>query len=101
MIRRNVALSPEALDDLEGLDLWIAEASSVEVAATYVGRVKSYLAGLDLASERGAKRDDVSPGLRIVRFDRRLTIAFSVGEKEVTILRVFRAGEDWGSAFRE
>lgn len=99
MIRRNVVLSPDALDDLESLDQWIAEASSVEVATTYIGRVKSYLAGLDLASERGAKRDDVSPGLRTIGFERRLTIAFSVGEREVTILRVFRAGEDWASAF--
>ena len=70
-----------------------------EVAATYLARVKSYLARFDLASERGAKHDELGHGIRTIGFERRLTIAFTVTRAEVTILRVFRAGEDWRSAF--
>ncbi len=44
-------------------------------------------------------RDDVRPGLRIVGFERRITIAFTATEAEVTILRLFFGGQDWGRAF--
>ncbi|WP_430424565.1 type II toxin-antitoxin system RelE/ParE family toxin [Phenylobacterium sp.] len=99
MIRRHVILSPEALDDLDAIDQWITNAASLTTATRYLGRVRDYLAGFDFASERGAKHDDLIPGLRTIGFERRLTIAFSVSELGVTILRVFRAGEDWRSAF--
>jgi toxin ParE1/3/4 len=45
-------------------------------------------------------RDDIRPGLRIVGFERRVTIAFSVDDGRVTILRVFYGGRDWENAFR-
>ena len=38
-------------------------------------------------------------GLRIVGFERRVTVAFAVGEDIVTILRVFYGGRDWESTF--
>ncbi len=47
-----------------------------------------------LGSERGDRRD-VRPGLRIVGFERRITIAFAVSADDVTILKVFHAGRDW------
>jgi toxin ParE1/3/4 len=51
-----------------------------------------------MASERGRVRDDIRPGLRVVGFLRRVTIAFAVGEAEVIILRVFYRGQDWEEA---
>jgi toxin ParE1/3/4 len=48
-----------------------------------------------LGSERGHRRDDVRPGLRIVGFERRITIAFTVSAEDVTILRIFYAGRNW------
>jgi len=48
-----------------------------------------------IASERGHRRDDVSPGLRIVGFERRVTIAFVADENQVTILRLFYGGQNW------
>lgn len=44
---------------------------------------------------RGHHRNDIRPGLRIVGFERRVTIAFCVDESAVTILRVFYGGRDW------
>jgi toxin ParE1/3/4 len=43
-------------------------------------------------------RDDIRPGLRVVGFERRVTIAFAVGEAGVTIVRVFYGGQDWEEA---
>jgi toxin ParE1/3/4 len=48
-----------------------------------------------MASERGHLREDIRPGLRIVGFERRVTIAFTVTETRVTILRLFYAGKNW------
>lgn len=43
--------------------------------------------------------EDVRPGLRIIGFERRLTIAFIVQPESVTVPRVFTAGRDWESSF--
>lgn len=97
MIRRNVILSPEADADLLNLGAWIAEATSLEVAMCYVQRVENYVLSFDLASERGTLHADVSPRLRIVGFEGRLTIAFRVSDAEVQVVGVFRKGQDWQS----
>lgn len=47
----------------------------------------------------GHLRSDIRPGLRILGFERRLTIAFVVGTETVTILRVFAAGRNWEETF--
>ena len=46
-------------------------------------------------------RDDLRPGLRITGFRRRVTVAFSVDEDRVMILRLFYGGQDWERAFDE
>ena len=98
MIRRRVVLSQDALDDLIGLYRQIAEAASPETALAFVERVEAYLARFDVASERGTRRDDIRPGVRMIGFERRLTVTFRVTESEVTILRVFYGGQDWPTA---
>lgn len=99
MKERRVVLAPEAADDLNELYDWVAAKASPEVALGYLERVEAFCQGLSLASERGRLRADVRPGLRIIGFERRLTIAFVVGEESVTILRVFTAGRDWETSF--
>lgn len=97
MKRRSVVLTPEARDDLLSLYDWIAEAAGSDTAIGFIERVEAYCARLDLASERGHLRDDIRPGLRIVGFERRLTVAFTVDDRNVTILRLFYQGQDWES----
>ncbi|MDP1873334.1 type II toxin-antitoxin system RelE/ParE family toxin [Phenylobacterium sp.] len=94
MIRRTIVFSPEAKDDLLALYDWIASEASPETAMAYIGRIERFIAGFETAAERGTRRDDIRPGLRMIGFERRVTIAFVVGE-QVTILRVFYAGRDW------
>ena len=43
---------------------------------------------------RGARRDDLHPGLRIVGYRRKASIAFQVKDGLVTIVRVFHGGQD-------
>lgn len=94
MIRRTIVFSPEARDDLLALYDWIAGEASPETAMSYIGRIERFISGFETAAERGTRRDDLRPGLRTIGFERRLTIAFAVGE-QVTILRVFYAGREW------
>jgi toxin ParE1/3/4 len=95
MKRRSVVFAPEAQDDLFRLSDWIADAAGPDTALSYIERLESYCLAFDLASERGHLRDDIRPGLRIVGFERRVTIAFVVDEATVTILRLFYGGRNW------
>lgn len=95
MKERRVVFSPEAQTDLETIYDFIADAATPVVALNYLERLESHCAGMALGSERGHRRDDVRPGLRIVGFERRITIAFTVSAEDVTILRILYAGRDW------
>ena len=54
-----------------------------------------YCDGFDTFPHRGIKRDDVRPGLHVVGFRRRATIALTVDNDAVTILGVFYGGQDY------
>ena len=99
MKERAVAFSPEALDDLERLYDWIARAADPDTASRYLARLETFCQGMAVASERGHARDDIRPGLRIVGFERRITIAFTVTDSRVAILRLFYGGRDWETQF--
>ena len=90
-----VEFAPEARDDLRRLYDWIADAASPTVALTYVTRIETFCRGMAFSPERGHRRDDIRPSLRIVGFERRITIAFTVSAERVTILRLFYGGRDW------
>ena len=95
MKRRQVVFTPEARTDLFEIYDWIAAKASSKIAISYIERIEAYCLGFELASERGHRRDDISPGLRIVGFERRVTIAFAVDDDCVTILRLFYGGQNW------
>lgn len=94
---RDVVFAPEARDDIIKLYGDIADAAGAAVAMSYLQRLERYCQGLSHASMRGHSRDDIRPGLRIVGFEQRITIAFSVDDRTVTILRLFYGGRDWES----
>ena len=98
MRERTVVFSPQARDDLIALYDWIADSAGADIALSYIGRLEAYCLGFSTASERGHRRDDIRPGLRIVGFERRITIAFTVSADRVMILRLFYAGRNWEGA---
>lgn len=99
MKRRVVSYTEDAAVDLDWIYDAVAEASgSIVTASRYEQRIRAFCDNLDLASERSQRRDDIRPGLRVVGFERRVSIAFDVGEESVTVLRIFYGGADWERA---
>jgi toxin ParE1/3/4 len=92
--KREVVFSPEAAADLLGLYQFIAANSGAVRAISYIGRIEKYCFGFELAAERGTRRDDIRPGLRVVGFERRVSIAFHVTPVRVTIDRIFYGGRE-------
>jgi len=100
MKARRLVYAPTAQSDLVEIHAFVASASSDEIASRYIDRIEAYCATFDLAAARGAPRDDLLPGLRIVGFERRITIAFTLDDEDaVTFLRFFYGGQDWEEAF--
>ena len=95
LIEYEVLFAPEARDDLLGLYDWIADAASPDTALSYIERLEAHCLSLKYLAERGHRRDDIRPGLRIFGFERRVTIAFMVEDRRATILRVFYGGRNW------
>lgn len=95
MKQRVVIFAPEARDDLIAIYNWIADAASEQVAIGYVQRLETFCKGLANASERGQARPDIRPNLRVLGFERRVTVEFSVESASVEILRVFPKGRNW------
>ena len=79
---------------------YVAEASGPAVAGGYIDRIEAACMALESFPERGTRRDDIRPGLRVIGFERRATIIFQVLEDEVIIVRVFYGGQDYEAALR-
>ena len=92
---RRTKYSPHATSQLEDLYEYVALASGPDRADTFVGSIVDYCDRLATSPHRGTRRDDLSPGLRIVGFRRRVTIAFSITDEAVEILGVFYGGRSF------
>ena len=95
MKQRIVIMTVQAVNDLVTMSDFITVKAGLKVADTYIERLKAFLRGFDLASERGTLRNDIRKGLRIIGFERRVTIAFNVTNTSVFILRIFWGGQNW------
>ena len=91
-----VVFSPEAENDLLQLYLYIAEQSGDGRALAYIERLERYCRGFSEFPERGESRDDLFPGLRVVGFERRVSIAFHVTTDTVIFDRILYGGRDLG-----
>ena len=67
----------------------------------YVERIQAACLRLAVFPERGTRRDDIRPGLRVIGFEGRVAIAFHVGAGRVTIDRVLYGGRDLGTLLSE
>ncbi len=87
-----VVFSPTASDDLDNLLIYLSEQMGVRPARSYVGKIQRYCLDFAFFPKRGVARDDLKPGLRLVGYRRRATIAFYVHDQTVVIARVFHRG---------
>lgn len=99
----SVVFAPEALDRLDAIEDFIANAGSPVVAAHYTDAIAAYCESLATFPQRGLQRDDLMPGLRITNYRRSVVIAFmaSTDTKTVSILGVFYGGQDYENFFRD
>lgn len=93
-----VIFRPKAEDDL--FAIFIAGDSPAR-AIEFIRRLRALCTSLETMPERGALRDDFAPGVRILVFEQRVTIAYRVRKDEVQIIRFFYAGRNVPSVFRE
>lgn len=91
--------APEARRDLLSIGDLIAERAEADVALAYIARIEDYCMGFEFGGERGHRRDDIRPGLRVTGFEGRVTVVFTVSDTEVTIIGLHYAGRNWPAAF--
>lgn len=89
-----VVFSPEARDDLLSLYDYIADRAGPAVVFGFVERIEAQCLGFVTYPDRGTRRDDIRPGLLLIGFERRVTIAFHRQDDLVVIDRILYGGRD-------
>lgn len=92
-----VQFAPEALDQLDAIEDYIARAGSTITATRYVDAIVGYCESLATFPLRGSRRDDLVPGLRITNYRGEVVFAFLVDAdaQTVSIAGVFYGGRDY------
>jgi toxin ParE1/3/4 len=94
-LAHEVVFRPAAQRDLDALYKYIRDkGGGAVVAIGFVRRIREHCLGFANFPERGARRDDIRRGLRLVGFERKVTIAFSVESNSVRIARIYYRGRD-------
>jgi toxin ParE1/3/4 len=100
-LQHAILFGPKAQLHLSQLQSFVATRSGAPRANRFVGEIITYCLGLSTFPMRGTLREDIRPGLRLVGFRRRVTIAFHVTDTEVIILGVFYGGQDVETILRD
>jgi toxin ParE1/3/4 len=97
---KRLVFRDEAESDLVALYNYIAHASgSFHVAFSFTERLRDACFKLVDFPERGAPRDDIRVGLRILSIERKTVITYFVTADEVIISNIFLGGRDWEAFF--
>ncbi len=90
-----VVFAPEAEAQLTELYGYIAEKTSAHAALSYTTGIVDYCATLKTFPQRGIKRDDLRPGLRITNY--KGNVAVDDTSKTVSIVGIFYGGQDYAA----
>lgn len=93
-MKYRVLFSDAAEADVAALLDYLVPRAGERIARDYVDRIIDYCADFETFPERGLGRNDISPGLRIVGYRRKASIAFQVRDNVVTILRIYFGGRN-------
>ena len=100
MIPSVAVFAPEAAEQLAAIYRYIAANASPEVAERYTSAIISFCEGMQQFPQRGVRRDDIRPGLRITNYKKRVTIAFTIEPDRIVILGIFYAGRNYEDLLR-
>ena len=92
-MKYSVILSLEARLDLADLFDYLSGKTGDDFARAYIRRIMDHCNGFSTFPKRGTLRNDIEPGLRLVGYRRKATIAFRVDENTVTIARILYGGK--------
>lgn len=102
MAANKVVFSRRAEQRLNELYDYIAYNASPTIALGYIHRIHDACLSLAEFPERGTKRDDILKGLRIMGFERRVTIAFRLRSKtKVEIVAIAYGGRNYVGELRK
>ncbi|MEP9380288.1 type II toxin-antitoxin system RelE/ParE family toxin [Aquabacter sp. CN5-332] len=88
-----VVFRPRAEESLQQLYTYILDhTGSPDIAIGYIRRIQAQCEHLADLPERAPLRPEVGPGIRVLTFERRVSIAYRVSRKEVEILGIFYGG---------
>ncbi len=96
-----VVFTPLAERHLDKLHRYITKQSSEERADGYINRIVDFCNGFVNFPQRGKRRDDILPGLRITGFERRVTVAFIVTVEAVVIEGIYYGGREYEAELRD
>ena len=96
-----VKFTPRAERHLRDLQQYIAVEVGPQTAGRYIERVIDYCLGLETFPLRGTQRNDLRPGLRVLGFERRVAIAFTVDDAAVVVHGIFYGGQDFERLWRD
>lgn len=91
-MRYEVRFTTAALRDLVGIYEYVTQRTGPLTALDYIERIKGHCLGFADFPVRGTSRDDIVPGLRVVGFERRVTIAFHIEHERVVFDRILYGG---------
>lgn len=93
----SVVFTPRAKHQLDELYVYIASESGEVRAGKFVGEIIDDCLSLSTFPERGTKREDIRPNLRVKSYARKVVIAFSADtiHAVVAIYGIFYGGQDW------
>lgn len=90
-----IRFAPEARDDLLKLYDFIATQSGAARAIAYIERIETFCLGFEHFPQRGVTRDDILVGLRLVGFEKRITLAFHIAGDTVVFDRILYGGRQF------
>ncbi|WP_421581415.1 type II toxin-antitoxin system RelE/ParE family toxin [Shinella sp. M31] len=96
-MRYQIRFAPEARDDLLKLYDFIAAQSGAARAIVYIERIEAFCLGFARFPQRGVARNDILPGLRLVGFEKRITLAFHIAADTVVFDRILYGGRQFSS----
>ncbi|HEY0413291.1 MAG TPA: type II toxin-antitoxin system RelE/ParE family toxin [Allosphingosinicella sp.] len=92
-----VILSPEALDDLLAIYVYVAEAAGLAIADRYDGRIRATCSSLAIFPNRGTPHEELARGLRSIPIKGSATIFYRVSGGMV--VHILPKGVDARQAF--
>lgn len=99
-MKRSVVYSKRAEADFLSIYRYVTESSGYERALAYTAGIRAFCRSLETFPERGEPWNHLIGGLRVIGFERRVSIALRVSKDRVTIVRVRYGGRDLNRALK-